>query len=871
MIKPNLKNQGKDYAIVAGDFIDARATVAGSRALGTRGFSKKSGKKRQQSKKYNIKLTFAPYINLYEALCDGLDEVEVVITDREKFTLNYFNPIQTPASVVNDINSFFTKSKQALYREQEKLEIYSEEFNLTDFVRDSHVALIGKRAINKTNYSNYLPTRDIVTVANFRDVKAVSGNPIDIITTSEVHTGSLNDERDARDLAFDSFDVSGYDPAMIGQVRYPADSKLARSNGTLSVRINPPRQTIPQFGDQRAKAPAVFYELHKKFFKSTATESTQYSLVEKPEKIKHQRVKFNLRFQVKEDTYQKLVLSRKLFILLKYKKNNVTIKTEKFSFNSQKEFEKGKAVYKALDLRCKAGDPTIAESDKITLTNRNNFSMKFSIIETSIRSGEIHSEIIKRGLITKRSTLNFNKISTIFGSSSQSRSYRVMSSRIGGTTLCNIDEVVTPSSTLRASYDSHLPVIHAIKAEDNSAIISVKNPPSDADLIKIIRKDLGSKRCSSSPRGPAGAAETTVGKSMGVGSSRGFVVAMLQNARSFFDYKTLFHNSTYEYKAEFYSNGAKLPVGVSTVLHYMNDSSISSKISFKIGDKSSGKSGNSIIHKFVIEEAISKDTAEKLLSTINTQGQQSTYSSELAQIKNRTGTITKYNITRTNTKTGKEEIVSTNTPPNVIQTFEITSRKRDTYKYTIKLSATEASKVSYSSAVEKIDQLSGQTYKFSNRKWRGQKTYDDEALPSQSSIIQNNFSDALNDSGQFASVTFSGPMVSPKIQAFSAGRDPFNKCNWLEWSVSGEIEEIDHFLILCFYNGIQAPIGAAGVPTDTKKKFIYKETRMYGLLGTVTYQVIIVSKDFTYYTNSPERSVTRLSTVPLSTLMKRKG
>jgi hypothetical protein len=875
MIKSKLNNTQSNYAIVDEDFVYAQSRPGLSRpqssGRGSAGFNKSSGRKRSIANRYTINMVFKPYINLYEAIIDGIDEVEVVITERDKFTLDYFSAEQTPANVANDINSFFTKAKQKLKIEAEKLEIYSEEFNLTDFVRDKHVAYMGNGRINKKNYWMYLPKKDVLSVANFRDAQAALENPMDTITTDAVHTGSLNDDRDARDLAFDTFDSAGYDPAMIAQVRYPSTGKKARSNGIRNSRINPPDQTIPQFGSKRAKAPAIFYELHKKFFKSTASESTRYSIVETPQRLKYIRVNFKLGFEVDESTYQKLALKNRLFFMLKFKKNNITVKTEKFSFNSRKEFSKGQTRYRPLDLRCKAGDPQIAESDKITVTNRNRFVMNFTIYETSVREGEIVSRKIKSGQIRPKTTEMFEQISTIFGSASQSRSYRIMSCRRGAKYLCNIDEVVTPATTKKPSYESQFPAIYATKSTANSAVINVKNPPVDADLIKIIRKDLGPTRPSSSPRGRKGAGLTTVGKALPLGSSRKFIVAVLDSASSILDNNRLFHNSIYEYSAEFYFNGAKLPAEVSTILHYMDDSSISSKISFNTSEKSSTRTAGSIVHSFKIEETISKDTADKLLSTINAQGQQSTYSEELTEIKNQTGTITKYRITRQNLRTGSEEVVSNDALPNIVQTFNITKSRRDSYKYIIQLDAAPAAAVSYSSVVESIDQSSGQSFKYSYRKWRGQKTYDDEALPSVSAIVKNNFAEAMNKSGKKATITFSGPATVPKIQIFTAGRDSFNKCNWLEWSIRGSTDNIDHFLILCFYDGIQAPIGAAGIPPGQNRTFIYKDTRMYGLLGDVIYQVVIVSKDFTYYTNSPEKSVRYNSTINPRTFMKGKG
>jgi hypothetical protein len=864
MIKPKKSSSADNYALVDGDFVNAKWKKNKSTRSQSGPRGKTSGKV-----SYTVAMTFTPYMDLYKAIIDGIDEVEVIITDREKFELDFFSTEKTPQSTANDISGFFVSAKKELINERQRLAIHSEEFNITDFVRDRDVARMGRGRINKRNYLRHVPVQDVLSVTNYKAAKSSLENPIDAITTEAIHTGSLSDERGARDLAYDTFDNAGYDPAMISQVYFPVTGKEARANGTSSGRINPKDQTIPAFGTKREIKEPIFYELHKKFFKSIASEVTRYSLVERPYRIKYLPVKFRLRFEADQESLNKLILKRRLYLMLSYKKNNIVVKTEKFAFNSRDEFEKAKTKYKPLDLRCKAGDPAIAEGDKISLRNPNNFPLRYVITETSVQAGQIKSKKIKSGLIRRKSVINFERITTVFGSVSESRSYRVMSNRIGGTILCNIDEIVSPSTTKKPSYESQFPVIYASKAQKNSSVVSVKNTPVDADLIKIFRKDLGTKRSTSGKYFLAGNA--TVGKCLAYGSSRKFVLTTLKDAGTFMDYNKLYHDSTYEYSAEFYSNGGKLPVEVSTVLHYMDDSDISKSIKFNINEKSTSRAGNTVVHKFKIEESLDKSAADKLLSTVNTIGQQSAYQEELEEIKDQTGTITRYSVERVNIRTGQRKLVSSQALPDAMQTFVVEKNIRDSYKYIVSLSAAPAAGMSFTTAATAIDTTSGQEYKYSYRKWRGQQTFDDEALPSTIAVTANNVATGVKKSGKFTSVTFSGISSAPKIARLNTSRDKFNDCNWLEWTVRGNTDFIDHFLVLAFYNGIQAPIGAAGIPEGKNKSFLYRDKRMFGLLGEVIYQVIIVYKDFTYYTNTPESSVKYLSTVPRITLAGSRG
>ena len=875
MIKSSNKFS-KDFAIVSGDWVNAKYSEQGpalgsgppSFSAGSRG--RFAAKRTKGIKSYNVVMTFVPYIDLYRALVNGLNEIEVTITERDRFTLDYFPSDKTPARVAHNINSFFTKAKQSLYNEKSRQAIHSETFNLTDFLPDSVVSQIGNHRINKKNYRNYYPKKSVIQVGNYDDAKASLENPIDAITTDRVHTGSLNETRDARDLAYDVFDLNGYDPAMIAQVAFPATSKEDRANGIRSNIINPKNYVIPLFNeDSTSGPPATFYELHKKFFKSTASEITRYSLIEKIVKLQYQPVKLRLRFKSDQANFQKLSLSKKLWLMITYKKNGVAVKTERFSFDSQSEFKRSNSVYRSLDLKCKAGDPSIAEGDKLSLRNPNPFPMRYEIIETSIIRGNISSKKIKAGLIRGKSIIKFSEITTFFGSTSQSRSYRVISQKPKGTALANIDEIVTPSSTQRPNYDSLFPAIYATKSSGNSAVVNVKNAPADTDLIKIFRKDLGPGRQTSGRYFLAG--NTSVGKCIPEGVSRNILVAVMKEPSAFTDFRQLFHNRVYEYSVEFYSNGAKLPVSVSTILHYMDNSPVSRFIEFNISEKQSQKVSNAMVHSFKIEETVSKSAAGKLLNVVNSEAMQSSFTQELNELKTQTGMITSYKVVRANLRNGDTEIVATDAAPNVLQNYTVSTNLRDSYKYLVTLSAAPAGGASFSTSVEAIDTSSGQAYKYSYRKWRGQETLDQESLPSVYTVNKNNVKSSMGKSGKMTSVVFSAPYTMPKIETFNVTRDSFNKCNWVEWSLRGSQQDIDHFLILAFYNGVQAPIGAASVKGEKNKNFVYRDQRMFGLLGEVVYQIIIVTKDFTYYTNTPEKSVKYMSTVPPVTFSSTRG
>ena len=851
---------------VDADFVDVRVRQTRQRR---RGPGRTRGRGRGKKITYRVQFKFKIYINLFEALLDEIDQIELTISEKDRFTMPYFNDPKSPSSVSNDINAFFTKTKTALAKKAREQAIATRRFSVLTFLNNETISQISNGIITLENYEQFLPERDILSVQNLKDVDSQIDNPLDTIT-STISTGSLDDSRDAEDLAYDVFDANGYDPAMIANVRFPAYSNEDAADGIASSVMNPPQKIIPSYGSAQKKAPNAFYELYSRFVNSSDPNSFRYSLVEESAHIKFIPVDFRVTLTLDRQKYNELIQKSKLFLILRFKSKGSPAQVETFSWNNKFEFTKLSGIYQDLILNVKPGDFSIAEPDMITVKNPNNFPVKYKLYECYINKGRLNSKNISNGLLRGRRSIELEDISTIFGSNSQSRSYRVIAWRNipGGQPICNFSDIEIPSTTDRPAYDSLSPSVDVLKSGPQTATISVRSIPKDATLIKIFRKNLGAQRLLIPRYLPNGADD--IGRALPEDISRNFLVGTLTNAGTIEDAGNLYHNSTYQYTAKFYSNGADIPVEASDVIHYMDNSGISGYINFNIANKSTELLENSVAHHFSIEETVDPSVADLLLGDVSSIGQAGNFASELEAAKEETGTVTQYKIVRINSTRGRKKVITEEAQPNVSLKYTVTKNISDTYKYRISMNAAPAAALSYKTVATKIDQESGRTYKFLYRKWRGQETIDREALPAYSEIVKNSTKRALRSApgGSFTTVAFSTSIPKPKVKQFSVEADPFNKCNWLRWAVSGRTKTIDHFLIVAFYNGVQAPIGVGANWPSKGRNYVYRDTRLFGLLGTVTYQIIIVNKKFTYDDSASEANVVKLSSFPQFALLK---
>ncbi len=123
-----------------------------------------SGKNTPASKrKYRVIFKFKVYVNLFEALLQGITRFEMVVTEKDRFTIPFFtNPSNaTPESVSNDVRAFFTKSKRALRVQAKRQVIYSKTYNIMDFADDRMISKISTGVVTLNNYERFhiLPNR----------------------------------------------------------------------------------------------------------------------------------------------------------------------------------------------------------------------------------------------------------------------------------------------------------------------------------------------------------------------------------------------------------------------------------------------------------------------------------------------------------------------------------------------------------------------------------------------------------------------------------------------------------------------------------------------------------------------------------------
>lgn len=89
----------------------------------------------------------------------------------------------------------------------------------------------------------------------------------------------------------------------------------------------------------------------------------------------------------------------------------------------------------------------------------------------------------------------------------------------------------------------------------------------------------------------------------------------------------------------------------------------------------------------------------------------------------------------------------------------------------------------------------------------------------------------------------------------------------VKWSVRDDFNKIDHFLIICDFQGIKAPIGvAAKLKNVTNYTFTDQETFTY--VGTRTYRIVAVLKTGQFIKFKKNIKYTKVANIPIANTVK---
>ena len=633
----------------------------------------------------------------------------------------------------------------------------------------------------------------------------------------EVQSLSLNSQELTR-LAVASFEESSYHPSEILELK----------------KKNPRKLLSPSAED--------FYALLKSDLKNTRV--SQFSSSKQTHQICSTQITIR---SVSESRLFELASKNSLELQLLFYRKRVPKLKSSFNFKNAVEFESCCLRLKNLSISVR---PNSFQKgiDFVRVINSNPFDVIYEIRQNTLESRVFVIESVSKGVIKSRSSINV-RAKFNFGGDSDSRSYSVVGVR-DLPILTNMANVMDTASVPQARIVSLPSMKLEAFVQDSAGVAEVitRNVPEFVESVIVSRKEKGFLLESN-------------------------IATIAPN--SVYSDESLLPDGDYIYKLKFYSGGCQVLETIEVPFIRSSTAAESANVTFDVRVVGTSLTklnyrDSRIIHTIELSEQIQTTVAESLQNEIQSLGLSDKFDEDRENNKSQVSITTRYKITRLNLETGQAETIPELYSPGTHR-LAFVGDPNHAYRYLVRLKIANTAGLSYLTVIDEIDSASGKSYKLRFRKWRSYEIRRLLSLPSQKEITKNSLTEAVEVGGvgdiKIADAPFS--VVLPSVQELALEVDEVNKKNYLTWSASGDLTEIDHFIVLGTYANIERVLGTA-IPSkfDDESRYRYVDTELQGLVGEVSYRVMLVLRGLKFTPPSATVSYTRNSSVPLETILQ---
>ena len=742
----------------------------------------------------SVTYTMQLYGRLIQALIDGFETVKLSLVTRGDFRFKYFTGKAKKQVEISNIG-FVQRARGELYDFIKQITLSSVEIQITSLLPDDIVSDIGNGKITAENYRQFLPKIEQMSTR-----VRTSTEPTEIPTSIDSH----------QDLSKKLFREFGIHPANVGDVKFPG-AKVKRDNDGITTGT-----------DSKLLQNIDFSDYYKNYYKNQ-TNNRVYRYFRK-RKAEYQR--FTVPLVIPTDpvkghgNLERLIASDSLRLRVALTKSNIEMSSQLFRFENKVLFEEATAGARKITTSIRKFDARFVRPDRIMVRNDENYAVELSIFEFCMEDEDFYKNQLARVKMLPGETQEFDA-TKIFFHDATSRAYAVVANKdipgING--VSNVIKILRPPQSQQS--ENELPEISIdIKPGGSgaSATLTVGGLPSKEYVANITRYTVGTGEKILIGRVSYGAAGLTD--------------------------ETCREGKVYVYTANVEYNGAS-GFGKATTGFVTPYNLDMVRINFSIAGQSQKVDYGRAVHRFRIVETIESTAASALLSSTTESGEASEYSAELEAAKTDTSVITSYSVYRLNKRRNKLNYLGQYSAGKNLR-FRVRGRNVATgeYEYVILPRSTATATLSYRTIVEETDQSTGQTFKYSNKKWRDANFPRSEVLPSYGEVIRNNIQQALLElpEGIGVTETFSSSDSTGRVVSFSGTAKQTMDCTFLSWKFRGNLGTVMHFVIMANYNGFKAPIGVS-IPdngSSSRTIFSYCDHNLGNIPGKVIYSVIPV-------------------------------
>ena len=337
------------------------------------------------------------------------------------------------------------------------------------------------------------------------------------------------------------------------------------------------------------------------------------------------------------------------------------------------------------------------------------------------------------------------------------------------------------------------------------------------------------------------------------------------------------HGHIYEYRCVMvYPNGNEVQSKITEIHEFYKEVSEEERIVVNLTGLTiqADDTGNASV-SFNIEPSFTDTGMETIIGALESAGAEKSFISEVQSDREKLNNLVAFLVQRQDSVSGETETFG------VLSTGEfaddVTSRRYTgvsslqagrTYRYIVRVLMRSAETLFDTALSDDIDATTAKRYQKKISKFMNPSTLRNGTLPSTGQSFGVNPRSRMKSQDKFiegrtgieSAIDASIPDFKPEIDKVNARRLGTNK-TLLMWSITGDQDDIDHFIVMARFQGVKSTVGTTH-NLSYSGRYYFWDKELSGEPGTIEYSIIPVLADYTYGTEVAAEDITLETSEP---------
>ena len=331
------------------------------------------------------------------------------------------------------------------------------------------------------------------------------------------------------------------------------------------------------------------------------------------------------------------------------------------------------------------------------------------------------------------------------------------------------------------------------------------------------------------------------------------------------------HGHIYEYRCVMiYPSGKEQQSMVTEVHEFQKEIGVESKVVISLNDLNLyfDDDGNSAV-TFNIEPMYTDTGMETIVSALEAAGTNQNFLSEIKSDRSKLNDLLAFLVQRQDSVSGETESMGIFNAGLFADDISIRKARGvsplsagRTYRYVVRVLMRSAESLFDTALSDEIDMETAKRFKVKISKFMNPTTLRTGTLPSTGQVFGKNPRSKMKSEDKFlegrtgieTAIDVDIPAQRASIDGINAERINPQRVK-ISWTVSGDQNDIDHFIVNASFYGITSTVGTVHNFSSSGRYYFY-DNELFNEPGTVEYSVIPVFADYTYGDEVTAESVT---------------